>query len=70
MTLLRVFVPIALGFFLSYLLRVVNAVIAPDLVEELGLTAADLGLLTSAYFLTFVSPRSSAPPYRASSSRR
>ena len=53
MTLLRVFVPFALGFFLSYLFRVVNAVIAPDLVAELGLTAADLGLLTSAYFLTF-----------------
>ena len=53
MTLLRVFVPFALGYFLSYLLRVVNAVIAPDLVGDLGLTAADLGLLTSAYFLTF-----------------
>jgi predicted MFS family arabinose efflux permease len=31
----------------------VNAVIAPDLVTELGLTAADLGLLTSANFLAF-----------------
>ena len=47
MTLLRVFVPFAFGFFLSYLFRVVNAVIAPDLVEELGLTAADLGLRTT-----------------------
>ena len=52
-TLLRVFIPFALGYFLSYLLRVVNAVIAPDLVRELGLTAADLGLLTSANFLAF-----------------
>jgi MFS family permease len=51
--LLRIFVPFALGYFLSYLYRVVNAVIAPDLVAELGLTAADLGLLTSTYFLTF-----------------
>jgi len=50
---LRVFIPFALGYFLSYLLRVVNAVIAPDLVAELGLTAADLGLLTSANFLAF-----------------
>jgi MFS family permease len=49
----RVFAPFALGYFLSYLLRVVNAVIAPDLVAEMGLTAADLGLLTSANFLAF-----------------
>ena len=53
MTIARVFVPFALGYFLSYLVRVVNAVIAPDLVAELGLTAADLGLLTSANFLAF-----------------
>ncbi len=53
MNLLRVFIPFALGYFLSYLFRVVNAVIASDLVRELGLDAADLGLLTSAYFLAF-----------------
>lgn len=53
MTALRVFIPFALGYFLSYLLRVVNAVIAPDLVGELGLDAADLGLLTSVYFFAF-----------------
>jgi len=53
MTLLRVFIPFALGYFLSYLLRVVNAVIAPDLIRELGLSADDLGLLTSANFLAF-----------------
>ena len=52
-TLLRVFLPFALGYFLSYLYRVVNAVMAPDLVTEIGLDAAQLGLLTSAYFLTF-----------------
>jgi len=51
--LFRVFVPFALGYFLSYLYRVVNAVIAPDLISELGLEPSDLGLLTSAYFLTF-----------------
>jgi sugar phosphate permease len=50
---LRVFLPFALGYFLSYLLRVVNAIIAPDLTTDVGLDAADLGLLTSAYFLTF-----------------
>ena len=52
-TIVRVFAPFALGYFLSYLLRVVNAVIAPDLVRDLGLSAADLGLLTSANFLAF-----------------
>jgi len=51
--LLRVFIPFALGYFLSYVFRTVNAVIAPDLVAEIGLLPASLGLLTSAYFLTF-----------------
>jgi len=43
----------ALGFFLSYALRSVNAVIAPELMRELNMSAADLGLLTSSYFLAF-----------------
>lgn len=47
------FLPFALGYYLSYLLRTVNAVISPDLTQELSLSASDLGLLTSAYFLTF-----------------
>ncbi len=51
--LLRVSLPFALGYFLSYLFRAVNAVIAPELVADLGLNPADLGLLTSTYFLTF-----------------
>ncbi|SEA41128.1 Sugar phosphate permease [Desulfuromusa kysingii] len=51
--LLRLFLPFGLGYFVSYLFRTVNAVIAPDLVADLGLNAADLGLLTSAYFFTF-----------------
>jgi MFS family permease len=51
--LLRVFIPFALGFFLSYLFRTVNAVIAPDLVRDIGVDPASLGLLTSAYFLSF-----------------
>lgn len=53
LSLLRVFIPFALGYFLSYLFRVVNAVIAHDLSFELGLGPSELGLLTSAYFLTF-----------------
>lgn len=43
----------AAGYFLSYGLRSVNAVIAPELMHELNITAAGLGLLTSAYFLAF-----------------
>jgi len=43
----------ALGYFLSFALRSVNAVIAPELVRDLNMTAAGLGLLTSSYFLAF-----------------
>ena len=50
---LCVFLPFALGYFLSYLFRVVNAVIAPDLTADLALNPAQLGMLTSAYFITF-----------------
>ena len=50
---IKVFLPFAAGYYLSYLLRTVNAVIAPELARELALSAADLGLLTGAYLLTF-----------------
>jgi MFS family permease len=50
---LCVLVPFAAGYYLSYLFRSINAVIAGDLSTELGLSAADLGALTSAYFLVF-----------------
>lgn len=49
----RVFLPFAFGYFLSYLFRVINAVIAPALVRDLALTPGDLGLLTGVYFVTF-----------------
>lgn len=49
----RIFAPFAVGYFLSYLLRNANAVISPELTRDLGLSAADLGLLTSAYLLAF-----------------
>jgi predicted MFS family arabinose efflux permease len=45
--------PFALGYFFSYLFRSVNAVVGPDLVRDIGLSAAELGLLTSAYLLAF-----------------
>ena len=50
---LRLLGPFAAGYFLSYFYRSINAVIAPDLSADLGLNAADLGLLTSVYFLAF-----------------
>lgn len=51
--LLRIYLPFALGYFLSYVFRVVNAVIAGDLRADLALDSSVLGLLTSTYFLTF-----------------
>lgn len=49
----RVFFPFALAYFLSYIFRGVNAVIFPYLERDIGITAGDLGLLTSAFFLFF-----------------
>ena len=57
MTLFRILftalLPFAAGYFMSYLLRAVNAVVAPDLVKELGLSPGQLGLLTAAYLGAF-----------------
>jgi MFS family permease len=50
---MRVFLPFAVGYYLSYLFRTINALIAVPLASELGLDADNLGLLTSVYFLTF-----------------
>jgi MFS family permease len=50
---LRVFLPFVAGYYLSYLFRTINAVMAGPLATELGLSAGDLGLLTSVYFMTF-----------------
>jgi MFS family permease len=50
---LRVFLPFVAGYYLAYLFRTINAVMASPLATELGLGAGDLGLLTSVYFLTF-----------------
>ena len=51
--LLRVLLPFAFAYFLSYIFRGVNAVIFPYLERDIGITAADLGLLTAAFFLFF-----------------
>ncbi|MBR1162826.1 MFS transporter [Bradyrhizobium elkanii] len=47
----RVFLPFAAGYYLSYLFRTINALIASHLSSDTGLGTADLGLLTSVYFL-------------------
>lgn len=52
-TRLRIFLPFALGYFLSYLYRTINSVLGPDLAAELGIDPSSLGLLTAAYFITF-----------------
>jgi len=51
--LLRLFTPFALAYFVSVLLRNVNAVAAPELVRDFSLNPADLGLLTGLYFVAF-----------------
>ena len=48
-----VFLPFALGHYLSCLLRGVNAVLTAELLASVALTPAQLGLLTSAFFLAF-----------------
>ena len=50
---LRIYPAFAAGYLLSYLVRSVNAVISPELTREFGLAPGALGLLTSAYFVTF-----------------
>ena len=45
--------PFGLAYALSYALRTIHAVLSPAFVDELGLSAGSLGLLTSAYLLAF-----------------
>jgi predicted MFS family arabinose efflux permease len=52
-TAVAMFVAFAFAYFLSALLRAVTATLAPQFSAELGLSAADLGLLAGAYFLGF-----------------
>jgi predicted MFS family arabinose efflux permease len=49
----RALLPFALGYFISYLFRAVNQVIAPDLIAELDLGPGELGRLTAAYLFGF-----------------
>ncbi|MCX8520755.1 MAG: MFS transporter [Rhodoferax sp.] len=47
------FLVLALAYFLSTLIRAITATLAPTLVHELSLSAAELGLLAGGYFLGF-----------------
>ena len=48
-----VILPFSCGYLISYLFRTVNSVIAPDLIAELHLDEAGLGLITSTYLYAF-----------------
>ncbi|MGQ9548770.1 MAG: MFS transporter [Roseiflexus sp.] len=50
---LAVFVFFSIGYFLSNFFRAANAVIAGDLMRDLELSAADLGLMTSLFYAGF-----------------
>jgi len=50
---LTAFLPFALGYFLSFLFRSLNAVVAPALQSELGLDDAAIGVVTSMYLAAF-----------------
>lgn len=49
----RIFLSFACAYFISYAFRSINAVIAPELVNELHINNSQLGLLSAAYFVGF-----------------
>lgn len=50
---LAVFIFFGIGYFLSNFFRAANAVISNDLMRDLGLSAADLGMMTSLFYAGF-----------------
>jgi MFS family permease len=50
---LSIVLPFGAGYYLSYVFRTMNAVMADVLVRDLGLGPSQIGLLTAAYFFTF-----------------
>ena len=48
-----IILPFCGGYFLSYLFRSTNAVIAPHLITELNVNSQQLGMLTSSYLFAF-----------------
>ena len=55
MILLRIFVPFAFGYFLSYFFRTTNALLAPSISNDMSLSPSDIGLVTGMYFIAFAS---------------
>ncbi len=53
MFIVRLYIPFALGYLISFLFRVVNGMVGGILSTEFLLTKSDLGLMTASYFLTF-----------------
>jgi predicted MFS family arabinose efflux permease len=49
----RIVLPFLAGYYLSYVYRAVNAVLAPTLASEFGMSASQLGFLTGVYFFSF-----------------
>ena len=47
---LFVVIPFGVGYFLSFLFRNTNAVLAPELIRTFGLDASELGILTAVFF--------------------
>ena len=48
---LRIFIPLASGYFVTSLFRSISAIIAPDLVQDLNLTAIELGFSVSVFYI-------------------
>lgn len=53
MIFLIVVIPFGAGYYIAYLYRTVNVLIAGPMSQDLGLGAAELGLLTALYFFVF-----------------
>jgi sugar phosphate permease len=48
---LHVFIPLATGYFITSSFRSITAVISPVLVQDLNLTAMELGFLVSFFYI-------------------
>lgn len=48
-----IFLPLAIGYLISYVFRNVNGPLADELIQRFSLDAGSLGFLTSVYFLAF-----------------
>ena len=47
----RIFLPFSLGYLFASVFRSITAVIAPNIVQDIGVDATKLGLLSSGFFL-------------------